>query len=82
MVLKLALSITLETSGRSRNVLNSKNKVENVPFFYGVIATSAAKILKKTGLTIHTHELIAGFPHPIINSWACRQDFRLLVFPD
>ena len=40
-------------------------KVENIPFFPRVLPISAPQILKKTGLTIQAHELIAGFPHSI-----------------
>ena len=37
-------------------------KVENMLFFLWVLPMSASQILKKTGLTIRAHELIAGFP--------------------
>ena len=36
-----------------------------MPFFLRVLPISAPQILKKTGLTIQAHELIAGFPHSI-----------------
>ena len=38
---------------------------ENMPVFRRVLPISAPQILKKTGLTIQAHELIAGFPHSI-----------------
>ena len=40
-------------------------KVENMHFFLRVLPISAPQFLKKTGLKIQAHELIAGFPHSI-----------------
>ena len=71
-------------------------KMENMPSFLRVLPTElkntpvvlpigAAQILKKTGLTIQAHELIAGFPHSISTGnyklSAYRRDFRVRGWP-
>ena len=53
-----------------------RKKWKICPFFYRVLPISAPQILKKTGLTIEAHELIAGFPHSI-STGNSRRDFRV-----